>query len=243
MIKGVLNMKKSIKQKIIVLMAVSAMALSACAKSDTSTPDSSKTETTDTASDAADINAEDEEKLISVLVDIRDNMEVGTAGSSLKAVPFGAELLDWSIDTTMNAHETKQVVAEWLSEQDSDKLAEINEQLMLAGNTAVALIGESGKELMESAGFESENYPWTDAKTDIINSVMNGVGSEGSEERPSDNTEAWKTDFEKSLMDNYGYSVDHYEDLGDGIYQAYVEIDGQVVPYVTVDSATGEYHG
>ena len=42
MIKGVLNMKKSIKQKIIVLMAVSAMALSACAKSDTSTPDSSR---------------------------------------------------------------------------------------------------------------------------------------------------------------------------------------------------------
>ena len=106
MIKGVLNMKKSIKQNIIVLMAVSAMALSACAKSDTSTPDSSKTETTDTASDAADINAEDEEKLISVLVDIRDNMEVGTAGSSLKAVPFGAELLDWSIDTTMYANES-----------------------------------------------------------------------------------------------------------------------------------------
>ena len=239
MIKGVLNMKKSIKQNIIVLMAVSAMALSACAKSDTSTPDSSKTETTDTAS----VDENEKAYLISILDDIRDNMEVGTAGSSLKAVPFGAELLDWSIDTTMNANETKQVVAEWLSEQDSDKLAEINEQLMLAGNTAVALIGESGKELMESAGFESENYPWTDAKTDIINSVMNGVGSEGSEERPSDNTEAWKTDFEKSLMDNYGYSVDHYEDLGDGIYQAYVEIDGQVVPYVTVDSATGEYHG
>lgn len=184
MIKGVLNMKKSIKQKIIVLMAVSAMALSACAKSDTSTPDSSKTETTDTASDAADINAEDEEKLISVLVDIRDNMEVGTAGSSLKAVPFGAELLDWSIDTTMNANETKQVVAEWLSEQDSDKLAEINEQLMLAGNTAVALIGESGKELMESAGFESENYPWSDAKTDIISEALNAVGAEGAQERP-----------------------------------------------------------
>ena len=184
MIKGVLNMKKSIKQNIIVLMAVSAMALSACAKSDTSTPDSSKTETTDTASDAADINAEDEEKLISVLVDIRDNMEVGTAGSSLKAVPFGAELLDWSIDTTMNANETKQVVAEWLSEQDSDKLAEINEQIMLAGNTAVALIGESGKELMESAGFESENYPWTDAKTDIISEALNAVGAEGAQERP-----------------------------------------------------------
>ena len=88
-----------------------------------------------------------------------------------------------------------------------------------------------------------ENYPWSDAKTDIISEALNAVGAEGAQERPSDNTEAWKTDFEKSLMDNYGYSVDHYEDLGDGIYQAYVEIDGQVVPYVTVDSATGEYHG
>ncbi len=240
-------MKKSIKQNIIVLMAVSAMALSACAKSDTSTPDSSKTETTDTANDTTnDTAAVDEAEkayLISILDDIRDNMEVGTAGSSLKAVPYGAKLLDWSLDPTMDAKAVKDVVTEWLGEQDSDKLAEINEQLMLAVSTAQALTGENGKELMESAGFESENYPWSDAKTDIISEALNAVGAEGAQERPSDNTEAWKTDFEKSLMDNYGYSVDHYEDLGDGIYQAYVEIDGQVVPYVTVDSATGEYHG
>ena len=31
--------------------------------------------------------------------------------------------------------------------------------------------------------------------------------------------------------------------LGDGVYQVYVEIDGKVVPYVAVDSATGDYHG
>ena len=188
MIKGVLNMKKSIKQNIIVLMAVSAMALSACAKSDTSTPDSSKTETTDTANDTTnDTAAVDEAEkayLISILDDIRDNMEVGTAGSSLKAVPFGAELLDWSLDPTMDAKAVKDVVAEWLSEQDSDKLAEINEQLMLAVNTAQALTGESGKELMESAGFESENYPWSDAKTDIISEALNAVGAEGAQERP-----------------------------------------------------------
>ena len=180
MIKGVLNMKKSIKQNIIVLMAVSAMALSACAKSDTSTPDSSKTETTDTAS----VDENEKAYLISILDDIRDNMEVGTAGSSLKAVPFGAELLDWSLDPTMYAKAVKDVVAEWLSEQDSDKLAEINEQLMLAVNTAQALTGESGKDLMESAGFESENYPWTDAKTDIISEALNAVGAEGAQERP-----------------------------------------------------------
>ena len=59
----------------------------------------------------------------------------------------------------------------------------------------------------------------------------------------SANDEAWKTDFEKSLLENYGVTPDHYEDLGDGIYQVYVEIDGKVIPYVTVDSATGDYHG
>ena len=59
----------------------------------------------------------------------------------------------------------------------------------------------------------------------------------------STNDEAWKTEFEKSLLENYGVMPDHYEDLGDGVYQVYVEIDGKVVPYVAVDSATGDYHG
>ena len=58
---------------------------------------------------------------------------------------------------------------------------------------------------------------------------------------PSD--ESWKADFEKSLWENYNVTPEYYEDLGDGIYQVYVKIDGKVVPYVAVDSATGDYHG
>lgn len=60
---------------------------------------------------------------------------------------------------------------------------------------------------------------------------------------PSAADEAWKQAFEESLWENYGVVPDHYEDLGDGVYQVYVEIDGKVVPYVAVDSATGDYHG
>ena len=55
--------------------------------------------------------------------------------------------------------------------------------------------------------------------------------------------DAWKDGFEKSLLENYGVTPDHYENLGNGVYQVYVEIDGKVVPYVAVDSATGDYHG
>lgn len=54
---------------------------------------------------------------------------------------------------------------------------------------------------------------------------------------------SWKEAFEKSLLENYNVVPESYEDLGNGIYQVYVKIDGKTVPYVTVDSATGEYHG
>ena len=76
-----------------------------------------------------------------------------------------------------------------------------------------------------------------------------GPDSSGSETEPAEKDassaadEAWKQAFEESLWENYGVVPDHYEDLGDGVYQVYVEIDGKVVPYVAVDSATGDYHG
>ena len=52
-----------------------------------------------------------------------------------------------------------------------------------------------------------------------------------------------KAEFEKSLFDSYGKRPVKYEDLGNGIYQVYVEHEGRVIPFVTVDSATGDYHG
>ena len=58
---------------------------------------------------------------------------------------------------------------------------------------------------------------------------------------PSD--ESWKADFEKSLWENYNVTPEYYEDLGDGVYQVYVKMDGKTVPYVCVDSSTGDYHG
>ena len=58
---------------------------------------------------------------------------------------------------------------------------------------------------------------------------------------PSD--ESWKAAFEKSLWENYNVTPEYYEDLGDGVYQVYVKMDGKTVPYVCVDSATGNYHG
>lgn len=58
---------------------------------------------------------------------------------------------------------------------------------------------------------------------------------------PSD--DSWKEKFEADLKESYGVTVDHYEFVGGTSYQVYVKINGEMVPYVCVDSATGRYHG
>ena len=55
--------------------------------------------------------------------------------------------------------------------------------------------------------------------------------------------EPWKTALAEDLFEKYGVLPEYYEDLGGGIYQVYVEVGGEIVPFVTVDSATGDYHG
>ena len=63
----------------------------------------------------------------------------------------------------------------------------------------------------------------------------------GAEEAPAE--APWKTALAEDLFEKYGVLPEYYEDLGNGIYQVYVEVGGEVVPFVTVDSATGDYHG
>ena len=112
--------------------------------------------------------------------------------------------------------------------------------LLLAAVAALSLTacGKSPapdkSELPVSTDTQAESSNEADAPTDE---------SAPADTDTSTNDEAWKTEFEKSLLENYGVTPDHYEDLGDGVYQVYVEIDGKIVPYVAVDSATGDYHG
>ena len=60
---------------------------------------------------------------------------------------------------------------------------------------------------------------------------------------PTPTGDACKAEFEADLKERYGFEVDHYEYIGGTSYQAYVRINDEIVPYVCVDSATGNYHG
>ena len=53
---------------------------------------------------------------------------------------------------------------------------------------------------------------------------------------------AAESDF-SGVLDVSGDWKSAYENLGNGIYEVYVEKDGKVIPYAILDSETGEYHG
>ena len=84
---------------------------------------------------------------------------------------------------------------------------------------------------------------WTDEDgvewNEVVKTSANDSSSSNVNEVPE--SAGWKADLEKSLFENYGVVPKYYEDLGDGTYQVYVEVGGEVEPLVTVDSATGDY--
>ena len=54
----------------------------------------------------------------------------------------------------------------------------------------------------------------------------------------SSDNDTWKAELGKNLPENYGVTPDHYEDMGDGVYQIYAVIDGKIISCVTLNPAT-----
>ena len=115
---------------------------------------------------------------------------------------------------------------------------------------AVLLLASAGSEKGRVNDAPTQTIPTTQQTTQpettqapTIKETTPAVETVPTAETTASTEEAWKIEFEKSLLENYGVTPEYYEDLGNGIYQVYVNIDGKVVPYVVVDSATGDYHG
>ena len=47
----------------------------------------------------------------------------------------------------------------------------------------------------------------------------------------------------REACSEYGVVPDHYEYIGNDVYQVYVKIDDKIVPYVAVNWKTGDFHG
>ena len=150
------------------------------------------------------------------------------------------KLLDWGVNTGLDTDEIGTAASVWLSAKNDDR-TECLQKLELVDEAYQKLLTDEARELLDDAGCAEVEITWGSEPVEPVEAIMRSAGLRDAD---SGDDAAWDVaGFEKSLLENYGVTPHHYEDLGDGVYQVYVEIDGEIVPFVTVDSATGDYHG
>lgn len=112
--------------------------------------------------------------------------------------------------------------------------------------SVVAVIAMALMLVLTACGKPKTPVETMEPETSAAVPVTTQTAAEETEEAVVEETteeEPWKVALAEDLFSKYGVLPEYYEDLGDGIYQVYVEVGGEIVPFVTVNSATGDYHG
>lgn len=112
-----------------------------------------------------------------ILKDINENCEVGTAGSSLKAVPFAATIINWSMGSEINDDQIKTVLDYFVSKlEDKD---EFLDQMSLVKAAINSLLSDDCDALLEESGNADMQTPWRDVENfdnPRIDIVFNQLG-------------------------------------------------------------------
>lgn len=184
-------MKKKNYGMWLALLLLSVAALSGCKKENSADKGNPATEAEQTeepiaeqpeeeTTDAVPESTEETEPVttltLPILDEMNENVQVGTAGSSLKAVPEAVKLLDWGVGTGLDPEEIRQATVAWLEEKGNDEQTEFREKLELVDQIYQELLGDNAKDLLADAGCEDAAYPWSDAPVESIEAIMEAVG-------------------------------------------------------------------
>ena len=168
------------------LAGTMVFSLAACgskggSSSSASTSSSSSSSTSSSSAQDDDAKTQQADVLSSILVDIKGNVEVGSAGSSLKAVPYAVSLLDWASSSTLSQEEITAIVNDMFSTIPADDSAadEYNEQLGLVNADCQILLGNDAQELLNEAGCADVNTDWSEQTAGVLGLVMAAAGVEG----------------------------------------------------------------
>ena len=115
---------------------------------------------------------EAENELYTLLSEISSNVELGTAGSSLKAVKYTSNLMNWSIGTSLTNEQISNVIKAKINNLDSAQNEEFVSQMSLLENTYKELLGPSRNELLETSG-NNDNHAWIDVLNNEITTLEN----------------------------------------------------------------------
>ena len=168
------------------LAGTMVFSLAACgskggSSSSASTSSSSSSSTSSSSAQDDDAKTQQADVLSAILVDIKGNVEVGSAGSSLKAVPYAAALLNWASSSTLSQEEIDVIVSEMLNTVSGDEsaAAEYAAQLGLVNADCQVLLSDDAEELLNEAGCADVNTDWSEQTAGVLGLVMAAAGVEG----------------------------------------------------------------
>lgn len=119
-----------------------------------------------------------QEALIAQLEEIRQNIQVGTAGSSLAAARQAASLLDWGMEMSINEEQLRAVAQEWYGALDRDNQEEFQMQLSEVAGAVDQVTGEHGADLLDTAGCSENGYPWNESAKAAVQAILNALTEE-----------------------------------------------------------------
>ena len=169
------------------LAGTMVFSLAACGSKGGSSSSTSSSTWSSTSSSTSSSSAQNDGKqqqadvLSALLVDIKGNVEVGSAGSSLKAVPYAAALLNWASSSTLSQEEIDVIVSEMLNTVSGDEsaAAEYAAQLGLVNADCQVLLSDDAEELLNEAGCADVNTDWSEQTAGVLGLVMAAAGVEG----------------------------------------------------------------
>ena len=113
-----------------------------------------------------------------ILEEIDRNVTVGTAGSSLLALQEAAKLLDWGVNTGLDADEISDAASTWLAAKNND-LTDCLKKLELVDIAYRKLLTDEARELLDSAGCEDVKITWGSNPVAPVEAIMQAAGLRG----------------------------------------------------------------
>ena len=127
-------------------------------------------------SDAADAAADVPPVLtLPILDEIDADVAVGTAGSSLLAVQAAVKLLDWGVNTGLDADEISGAASAWLTAKNEDR-TECLQKLELVDEAYQKLLTDEARELLDSAGCAAVEITWGSQMPEPVEAIMQAAG-------------------------------------------------------------------
>ena len=116
------------------------------------------------------------EQLSRLLAEFSENIQPGTAGSTLKAVQEAVRLMDWGTASKMTYDEIYETVSEFFSDKEDAFIEEYMTQLEQLDETYQTLLTEGQEDLLESAGCTDTAYPWGGEPIDTVEIFFDVMG-------------------------------------------------------------------